>query len=349
MYEFRQHSGEVASLHGLAMVVKVQLKDPQTGSEKTFEFDRSPIRVGRNALNNVVIEDRFVSQWHGMVRFDDTSVTYFDLGSTNGTQLEGKRLARNRAISLLGTARLGISRFELRVTVGPDAPSRVGSPPAPPAADHRGKVWEPSQGSHIDIDATSTKSMQWGEQQQGSPALAPPLAAPSQSSEPDRLARCQRVLEGFSDAFVALKKGYEEFGTEVGVRPLAGTTPLHRARTGREVLDHLLAPAGDVEGCLRDLKAVFADMGIHQIALMEGITQGIRALLESLDPSVQAGQAGLFSRWRSKAQWASYQERFATLIAEDAALHAEIFGVEFARAYASVALGAADGPDQSDD
>jgi hypothetical protein len=35
---------------------------------------------------------------------------------------------------------------------------------------------------------------------------------------------------------------------------------------------------------------------------------------------------------------ARYQERFATLIAEDAALHAEIFGAEFARAYASVAL-----------
>jgi len=31
--------------------------------------------------------------------------------------------------------------------------SRVGSPPAPPAADHRGRVWEPSEGSHIiDLD-----------------------------------------------------------------------------------------------------------------------------------------------------------------------------------------------------
>jgi len=29
------------------------------------------------------------------------------------------------------------------------APSRVGSPPALPAADHRGRAWEPSQGSHI--------------------------------------------------------------------------------------------------------------------------------------------------------------------------------------------------------
>jgi hypothetical protein len=40
-------------------------------------------------------------------------------------------------------------------------------------------------------------------------------------------------------------------------------------------------------------------------------------------------------------------ERFATLIAEDTALHAEIFGEEFARGYASVALGGSNqGPDE---
>ena len=294
----------------------------EAGSEKTFEFDQSPIRVGRNALNNIVFEDRFVSEWHGMLRFDETSVTYVDLGSTNGIRLQGERLAKDTAISLRGPAQLGISRFELSVTAGPAAPSMP--------------------------DAAATKIMNWGESQRSEPQVAPPLASPCQSSEPDRLARCQRILEGFSDAFGALKKGYEEFGSEVGVRPLAGSTHLHRARSGREVMDHLLAPSRDVQGCLRELKAVFAAMGIHHLALMEGITQGIRALLESLDPGMQDAGSGHFSRSRSKAQWASYRDRFATLIAEDTALHAEIFGVEFAQGYASVALGP-DGPPQRDD
>jgi len=312
----------VAGRQGLAMVIKVKLTDPQTGSDRTFEFDQSPIRVGRNALNSIVIEDRFVSQWHGMLRFDETSITYVDLGSTNGTRLQGERLAKNTTISLPDPAQLGISRFELRVTAGLAGPAVSNSP--------------------------STKIMNWGESQQNEPHAAPPLAAPAQSNEPDRLARCQRILEGFSDAFVALKKGYEEFGSEVGVRPLAGNTPLHRARTGREVIDHLLASSRDVEGCLRELKAVFADMGIHHLALMEGITQGIRALLESLDPGMQDAGSGLFPRSRSKAQWASYRDRFATLIAEDTALHAEIFGVQFARGYASVALGADRVPEHGD-
>jgi predicted component of type VI protein secretion system len=91
-------------------------------------------------------------------------------------------------------------------------------------------------------------------------------------------------------------------------------------------------------------------MGIQHIALMEGITQGIRALLESLDPSAQNLQAssGALFRSRPKDQWARHQERFATLIAEDATLHAEIFGAEFARAYASVALEPAGPADRSD-
>jgi len=296
------------------MVIKVQLKDERTGREQAFEFNQSPIRVGRNALNNIVIDDGFVSQWHGMIRFDDVVVSYADLGSTNGTELEGRRLPKDVAVPLRGTAQLKVSGFRLIVT----ASLTSATAPSVPA----------------DV---ATKLIPWG----AVPPDALPAAAPSARGDPDRLARCLRILEGFSEAFVALKKGYQEFGAEVGVRPLAGSTPLHRARTGRELMDHLLAPAQEVDACLNDLRAVFADMGIHQIALMEGITQAIRALLESLDPNSQRATAGLFSRGRSKALSASGAQRFASLIAEDAALHAEIFGETFARAYASVALGAA--------
>jgi len=37
--------------------------------------------------------------------------------------------------------------------------------------------------------------------------------------------------------------------------------------------------------------------------------------------------------------WKSYLERFEQMITEDEALHAALFGEEFARAYASVTLG----------
>jgi predicted component of type VI protein secretion system len=84
------------------------------------------------------------------------------------------------------------------------------------------------------------------------------------------------------------------------------------------------------------LKAVFADMGIHHIALMEGISQSVRGLLDSLDPLAQPG----FLARILNTQRFEQAQRLAVLIDEDEALHAEVFGETFARAYASVALGA---------
>jgi len=47
-------------------------------------------------------------------------------------------------------------------------------------------------------------------------------------------------------------------------------------------------------------------------------------------------------RGRSRSSDSDYDlnQRFAVLMAEDEALHAEIFGETFVRAYASVAMGA---------
>jgi predicted component of type VI protein secretion system len=82
-------------------------------------------------------------------------------------------------------------------------------------------------------------------------------------------------------------------------------------------------------------------MGIHDVALMEGITQSVRGLLAKLDPNTLDVKttSSLFSGGKAKTRWNEYAEQFGNLLAEDAALHAEIFGEEFAAAYASVALG----------
>jgi hypothetical protein len=176
--------------------------------------------------------------------------------------------------------------------------------------------------------------------------VIPSRAAGEQA--PERLVRCLRIIGAFADAFMGLKKGYEQFGSEVGVRPLTGTTRLHRARTSQEIIEYLLDPSTDPEACARDLNAVFADMGIHDLALIEGISQSIRSLLAKLDPNtldMKAG-AGLWSGSKAKAKWTDYVESFNNLLTEDAALHAEIFGEEFASGYASVARG---GDDSDDD
>jgi len=70
-YEQANHdAAHLSRLHGLpkigamvptstepAMVIQVQLNDMRTGEPKTLCFEQSPIRIGRNQLNNIAIED----------------------------------------------------------------------------------------------------------------------------------------------------------------------------------------------------------------------------------------------------------------------------------------------------
>ena len=334
------------------MVIQVQLKDLRTGEQTTLRFEQSPVRIGRNQLNNIAIDDHYVSEWHGIIRFDATGIYYFDLGSTNGTSLGGKRLPKNTVTPLTPTSQLTIWPFQLSAI--PQSSALATGAPATAAWAGLQKSGPLARAAEPAKAGAAQGSAAWP----ASRGQEPPRSAQQAGSLPsipadagDVQARAMRLFETFCETFIGLKKGYEEFGAEVGVRPLSGGTPLHRARSSREVIDYLLNPAADVEERARDLKAVFADMGIHHIALMEGLSQGIRALLESLDPSTQETPTGssLFNRSKSKAEWRSYVERFATLIAEDAALHAEIFGEEFARGYASVALGGSKpSPDDSE-
>src|SRR3982750_2592124 len=111
------------------MNVQVEIREPVAGTSRTLQFTRSPVRIGRNQLNDISLEDPFVSEWHGIIRFDDHSVAYFDLGSTNGTLLDGKRLARNVAAELGAPSRLQLGRLELVVLL--QQPAQPAPPPKP--------------------------------------------------------------------------------------------------------------------------------------------------------------------------------------------------------------------------
>ena len=65
---------------------------PQNGEPRKVAFVRSPVRLGRNALNDLQIDEGFVSQWHAVIDFDGQETHFRDLGSTNGTLMDGRRL-----------------------------------------------------------------------------------------------------------------------------------------------------------------------------------------------------------------------------------------------------------------
>lgn len=93
----------------------VEITNTETGARVEAGFKRSPVRIGRNALNDLAIDESFVSQWHGLVRFDDAGTRFLDLGSTNGTFLGDDRLESNVEVEVTDETRLRIGPLRVRL------------------------------------------------------------------------------------------------------------------------------------------------------------------------------------------------------------------------------------------
>jgi type VI secretion system FHA domain protein len=149
------------------------------------------------------------------------------------------------------------------------------------------------------------------------------------------LQRLAETLEAFSRSFVEMRKGYDEFGKQMGVRTVHGDGPLQRARDARQVMAYLLDPGP--QGRAGELQGAFADLMVHQVALLNGISEGARAMLASLSPGAVAEDAP-GGHWPMKAQalWKAYEARFHELFDEESAISEALFGKEFARAYGAI-------------
>jgi predicted component of type VI protein secretion system len=323
----------------------VKITEPTKGSVRTVTFTESPVRIGRNQLNDISLDDPFVSEWHGIIRFDDAGVAYFDLGSTNGSMLAGKRLAKNVAVALPEGALLSLGRIDISVAARRSGEAAAGGRTIMGLAPSPGGGGFAAQdGAHMSsqpsLKSPPPMNRHLDEVITPPPAPAAPSSRASRPAQDDD-GRSAKILQAFSEAFVGLKKGYEQFGSEVGVRTINGMTALHKARTSREVLDHLLNPSVDAGAAVHDLIAIFADFGIHHIAMMEAVTEGVRSVLHSLDPRANGLEvgSGLWSKGRNKELFRNYVERFEQVLTDDNQLHAVIFGDDFARAYASVTIG----------
>jgi pSer/pThr/pTyr-binding forkhead associated (FHA) protein len=94
------------------LIVRVEDTDDQSTVEYTFT--QSPVRIGRSARNDLSLPHRFVSASHAVVEFWRHERRYTDLGSTNGSVLDGAQLIPRVAVPLEPGAVLSIG--SLRVT-----------------------------------------------------------------------------------------------------------------------------------------------------------------------------------------------------------------------------------------
>ncbi len=111
----------------------VTVADEPAHRMRRHAFLRSPVRVGRDPACELLLDAPFVSGRHGLLQFDDQEAWYTDLGSRNGSTLDGAVL-ETRAPAALGPGselRIG----SLRLTV-----ERGAAPPRPDQTIPPGRV-----------------------------------------------------------------------------------------------------------------------------------------------------------------------------------------------------------------
>ena len=111
------------------------------GPDAGREFDLAgAIVVGRDPASGIVVEDAEASGRHASFAVEGASVTVEDLGSTNGTFVNGERLAGTRMIGEDDRVRIGATVFEIRPVVQQQEPGGYAQPGAPPAAYGQGAM-----------------------------------------------------------------------------------------------------------------------------------------------------------------------------------------------------------------
>src|SRR5689334_19131331 len=125
---------------------------PTPGAAFTLEGDQ--ITIGRDSVNEIVINDAEISRRHARLTFQGGKYVLEDLGSTNGTFVNGQRLAGPRVLKAGEVVSLGeqivmvfeATSFDAGATVvSPRAAavppvSRPIAPPPPAPAEYVGSV-----------------------------------------------------------------------------------------------------------------------------------------------------------------------------------------------------------------
>jgi len=86
----------------------IVLTSPALGEGEEWELDSSPLTMGRGSQNDVQLDrDEFASSTHARIEPRRDGVWVEDIGSTNGTYLNGIKLTRARKLTPGDVVRVG--------------------------------------------------------------------------------------------------------------------------------------------------------------------------------------------------------------------------------------------------
>jgi type VI secretion system protein ImpI len=165
------------------------------------------------------------------------------------------------------------------------------------------------------------------------------------------LQKLQDTLDVFLKCFVPLRDGYKQFEKDMDIkktsRPgmMAPTgNSVETARDPKELAAKLLDWKDPSNEHTRTVESTFADLMIHQVAMLNGVMKGVKTLLANLAPATIEREAddprqkksGLLGN-RFKVLWELYSARHSDYADEEKEAFGVIFGKEFVGAYSQLA------------
>ncbi|MBW2458536.1 MAG: FHA domain-containing protein, partial [Deltaproteobacteria bacterium] len=376
----------------MSTALTAQVLDTQ--SNETFEasFDRFPVRIGRNQLNDLHVDRPYISQFHASFEVTGTQIWVKDLGSTNGTVYLGQKLVRDQPVEVSGKPELQIGPIVLRLALvevekeeappaakasvldigtpaGDELMAAMSRPVSPgqedpfirqlvPYVEAYRSAWanvyrlvyehltrlqpevrngylrrllleHPTVAQESDFQKVS---QYYGVPVQEHGDLNPQTAALAALVElhqhfapddgkldeaPKLLAFARRMRDSmavFLKTFVSLRDGHQEFETEVlrKDRFEEEGDKVGTAKDHLELATVLFAQEANSEATCHQLHEVFVEVMTHQVAMLNGVMEGVKQLLDKLSPkAIEDGYAkkgkkgGLFSN-KYEGLWEEY-------------------------------------------
>jgi predicted component of type VI protein secretion system len=289
-------------------------KGPDT-QERVVSFDSSPVRIGRNRLNDIVFDQLYVSQWHAVIRFQGNDITVMDLGSTNGTKVNGQRLRRETPMVLTSPNDV-VQIGNIALSFGFSAP----------AGDAYSPQYAPmSEATVFDVfdPAVWLSNLRGTGERMGRDDLMVAFA----------MERVGLLVETFVRSYVELRDGTAQFEREMGLHLATESTPLHDLKTHADAMAYLLDWTAGSGERIDEVKRAFAGLAVHQVAVLNGVMAGVRELLEGLAPKSGGwGRLVSGSDMEKKRRELLDEDRFARIV----------FGKAFERAYYAMTGGKID-------
>src|SRR5260370_5127014 len=85
---------------------------PKDYEESTIKIDKCRMTIGRSSRNDICLNDPFASRLHAEVRREGDHVLFVDMGSANGSYLNGQRVAGTVRLQPMDRVRIGESEIE---------------------------------------------------------------------------------------------------------------------------------------------------------------------------------------------------------------------------------------------